>query len=193
MTLFHRYQALGLDGALIGLEPGPAAGDSFCTPKGARVIGWENAIHYCFIRGYGEMVFAVNPESCADRYVYPLAENFRDFLSLILACGSTTAVEQIINWDRDAFADFLSGPDNAMVPGQQDALTALQKGLRLTSMQDPFGYVKAVQARFDDSKLRFSDRYYDTLGLARPSGQPAPDCLAEFETVCFAVKKDRKP
>ena len=40
-------------------------------------------------------------ETCVDKYVYPLAANFKDFLRLILACGSTTAVEQIIGWSKE--------------------------------------------------------------------------------------------
>lgn len=95
MTIYEKFNQLDIDSRLIGLEKGDY-GEYFCTPVNATVIGWENCIHYCFIEGYGEMVFAVNPESCVDQYVYPLAENFEDFLCLILVCGSTTAVEQII-------------------------------------------------------------------------------------------------
>ena len=191
MTLFQRYQQLALNTALIGLEPPTAVPDHFCTPKGARTIGCEGSIQYCFIRGYGETVFAVNPESCADRYVYPLAESFRDFLRLILACGSTTAAEQIVLWQRAEFERFLHGPDNAMVPGQTEVLEQLRTQLRLTPMEDPFGYVKEVQARFDDSKLRFRDEYYDILGLARPDGSQADGPLFEFEQVAFIVVKHK--
>ena len=93
MTDFQRYETLGLDGSWISLEKGDAKGGCFCTPKGARVIGWEDGVHYCFIRGYGETVFAVNPESCTEEYVYPLAANFRDFLRLLLSCGAAAAIE----------------------------------------------------------------------------------------------------
>ena len=47
----------------IGLERGELNPQYFCTPSGAQIIGWENSIHYCFLPDYGEMVFAVNPES----------------------------------------------------------------------------------------------------------------------------------
>ena len=33
---------------------------------------------------------------------------------------------------------------------------------------DPFETVKALQAGFDPSVLKFSDEYYDVLGLERP-------------------------
>ncbi|WP_222860695.1 hypothetical protein [Paenibacillus antibioticophila] len=45
----------------------------FCTPKGARMIGWAgvDGIHFCFVRGFGEMVFAVSPMNTAGNYVHP--------------------------------------------------------------------------------------------------------------------------
>lgn len=52
------------------------------------------------------MVFAINPEPSVDSYVYPLAMNFKEFLQLILACGSTTAVEQISGWSKEQFENF---------------------------------------------------------------------------------------
>lgn len=34
----------------------------FCTPKGASIFGWAgvDGIHFCFVRGFGETVFAVS-------------------------------------------------------------------------------------------------------------------------------------
>lgn len=80
MTMYEKFCQLNIDGKLIGLEKRNMCKEYFCTPKNATIIGWENSIHYCFIRGYRDMVFAVNPETCVDQYVYPLAMNFKDFL-----------------------------------------------------------------------------------------------------------------
>lgn len=35
----------------------------FCTPKGARIFARSgvDGIHFCFVRGFGETVFAVSP------------------------------------------------------------------------------------------------------------------------------------
>lgn len=63
MTIYEKFSQLDIAGRLIGLEKGNYGG-YFCTPVNATIIGWENCIHYCFFEGYGEMVFAVNPESC---------------------------------------------------------------------------------------------------------------------------------
>ena len=60
---YEQYRELMLDGSWIGLEaPNPNdAGPYFCTPVGAQIIGWDNGIHYCFLDGFSQMVFCVNP------------------------------------------------------------------------------------------------------------------------------------
>ncbi len=189
MTMYEKYCQLDVDGRWIGLEKSDMCVDYFCTPIDAAVIGWENSIHYCFIRGYRDMVFAVNPESCVDKYVYPLAMNFKDFLRLILACGSTTAAEQIVGWSKEQFEDFLHSEDNAILPEQKTILDRIQKELKLTPMENPYEYVKAVQEQHDDSKIKFSNEYYDTLGLERPDGSENDIKLMEFGTVAFSFVK----
>ena len=56
----------------------------FCTPKGARVFGRSgvDGIHFCFVRGFGETVFAVSPMNGREDCVHPVAKSFRDFLRL---------------------------------------------------------------------------------------------------------------
>ena len=193
MTMYEKYCQLEIDGRWIGLEKSEMSMEYFCTPVDARIIGWENNIHYCFIRGYRDMVFAVNPETCADRYVYPLAMNFKDFLRLILSCGSTTAAEQIIGWSKEKFERFVVSEDNAIHPEQQKVLDVIAASLKLKPMEAPYEYVKSVQAQYDDCKIRFSNDYYDTLGLERPDGTEHGAQLLEFAPVVFTfVKKDRE-
>ena len=192
MTLYEKYKKLNIDTTLIGLEKGSTTGDYFCTPKGATVIGWENSIHYCFIKGYGEMVFAVNPETCVDKYVYPLAENFEEFLRIILACGSTTAVEQIIGWTKEQFVEFLKSSDNAFVSNQADVLEKLKDELKIEPRENVYEYVKNIQANFDDSKIEYIEEYYDTLGLENPSlKNKANEKQGDFEVVGFWFKKKK--
>lgn len=137
-------------------------------------------------------MFAVNPETCCDKYVYPLAENFKDFLQLILACKATTAAEQIILWTQEQFNDFLVGEDNAVRPEQQAVLDTIQRELKLEPMEDPYQYVRLVQQYFDDSKLRFTDEYYDVLGLENPNGTQPKEPLFEFPPVTFTFQKKDK-
>ena len=194
MTMYEKYCHLNLDGRWIELEGNDRNLVYFCTPMDAAIIGWENNIHYCFICGYRDMVFAVNPESCADAYVYPLAMNFKDFLRLILSCGSTTAVEQIIGWSKAEFEDFVVGEDNAIHPAQQKVLDTIKESLKLKPMEEPYEYVKSVQKNFGDSrcKIRYSNEYYDVLGLERPDGTERDDKPWEFEPVRFTFVKKGK-
>ena len=90
-NIFDKFKKLNLDTSPIGLsielrEP------FFCTPIGAQIIGWDNGIHYCFIKGFKEIVFCVNPETCCNYYVYPLAKDFTDFLRLLLSLKTTNAM-----------------------------------------------------------------------------------------------------
>ena len=191
MTIYEKYCQLDIDGRWIGLEKSDMCVEYFCTPIDATVIGWENSIHYCFIKGYRDMVFAVNPETSVDKYVYPLAANFKEFLRLILACGSTTAVEQIIGWSKEQFEDFLYSDDNKVFPEQAEVLKIVAEELKLQPMEEPYEYVKAVQELFDDGKIKFSNEYYDVLGLERPDGSESEQQLMAFEEVVFSfVKKN---
>ena len=139
------------------------------------------------------MVFAVNPEPAGDQYVYPLAMNFRDFLSLILSCGSTTAIEQIIGWSRQQFEDFVVSEYNEKVPDQQEVLDTIASELKIKPMEDPYSYVKNVQQQFHQypAKIRYSNEYYDTLGLERPDGSENEMKMMEFAPVQFTFVKKK--
>lgn len=188
MTDYQKYKNLELDGSWIGLEQGDPQGGYFCTPKGARVIGWENGIHYCFIRGYGEMVFAVNPESCGEEYVYPLAATFRDFLRLLLACGTTTAIEQIVWWTEAQFRQFLA--EDETPPEQRAVLEQIRRAFHLEPMEEPYQYVRALQDGFDRRGLRYTDEFYRVTGRARPDGTYAETPGSAFSTVSFTVIRE---
>ena len=95
-TLFDQYKELNINGSLICLEQVEDIYSYFCYPTNAKAIGFEGSIMYCFIEPYGEMVFACNPDTCADVFVYPLARTFEDFMRLILACGSTNLFTPLI-------------------------------------------------------------------------------------------------
>ena len=171
-ALYERYKKLNMDGSYIGLEKGDENGDYFCTPVEAKVIGWDNGIHYCFIDGFGEMVFCVNPDTCCDYYVYPLARNFTDFLSLLLATKNTNVMQQIILWDKQEYDDFINTPDNVEYENSVEVVAALNalRALDIAEMENPFAYIKDIQRDFPYDKIQFTDEYYDTLGLDRPDG-----------------------
>lgn len=143
----------------------------FCTPKGASVLGWAgvDGIHFCRIRGFGEMVFAVSPMNSAPDFVHPVAKNFTDFLRLLLACGDTAALEQAWQWDAAQFAAFLrENPPNAE---QRQALAEAAAAAKLTPMEHPWDYLRSVQAGFDLGKIRYTEEYYD---IVSPESAPQP-------------------
>lgn len=169
--LWEAYKALALDGSKIGLEEQENALPYFCYPVNAIALGYEGAILYCLLPGYGEMVFAANPETCAAQYVYPLAKNFADFLRAILACGSTNPVEQIIWMEKTQFIQHIAEERQRRSAEQEQALSMLQTKLGLTPMENVYESVKALQAEFDGSNIVYSEEYYEVLGLRPPEAE----------------------
>ena len=96
-TIYETYLSLPIDKELLCLAHGDITAPYFCYPVNAKPIGFDGCILYCFLPEYGEMVFACNPESCADQNVYPLAATFEDFIRLILVCGTANPVERYFN------------------------------------------------------------------------------------------------
>ena len=190
--LYEKYKNLKIDGSWIGLEAG-AQTPYFCTPIGAEIIGWNNGIHYCFIKGFGDMVFCVNPETCCDYNVYPIARNFCDFLGLILATGNTNILQQIIWWDKKRFEDFVNSPEEQeyrVRPEVQGVLSTIRKGIDITPIDTPFEYVKDLQSNFPYEQIPFTNEYYDTLGIERPDGTEPEENGFEFRAVEITVDKN---
>ena len=65
---YQTFLKRGFDLAPLGWETEGAFIPYFCTPRGAKVLGWAgvDGIHYCTIRGFGEMIFAVSPMNIGD-------------------------------------------------------------------------------------------------------------------------------
>ncbi len=166
MTLYGKFKKLDINFSSLNLESG--GGKYFCTPNGARIIGREgvDGIHYCFVKGFGDMVFAVNPSN-SDGYVHPLAESFKDFLRLLISCGRTAVLEQALTWNKDEFYEFIKACP--LDKGQKALLETIGKSLDLTPMEDPYEYIEALQRSFDCKRLRFSKEYYALVSDSPPS------------------------
>lgn len=159
-TTYERYLKLNIDASLIGLERIENGVNYFCTPKGAKVIGWAgvDGIHYCFVRGFGEMVFAVSPMNLPGNYVHPVARDFVDFLRLLLICGDAAALEQVCNWEQEQFDGFLR--ENAPTDEQAAALDIIREELSLMPMEQPFDYIRSLQDGFDYRCIPYTEDYY---------------------------------
>ena len=168
MTIYEKFILLKIDSKLLSLKKAePGYPNYFCYPTNARAIGFDGCIMYCFIDGYEETVFACNPESCADINVYPLARNFEDFMRLMLACGSTNPVEQIVWMNKRQFEQHLQDEKEIQTSEQKELLSLLERELHITAMECPIEYVKKLQLNFDYGKIELSDEYYDALGIER--------------------------
>ncbi len=176
-TTYERYLKLNLDSSCIGLGHGESESNYFCTPKGAKVISWAgmDGIHYCFVRGFGEMVFAVSPTNTPENYVHPIANDFVDFLRLILACGDAAALEQVYCWDQVRFDIFLQ--DNTPTATQQSVLDTIREKLLLTPMEEPFAYIKELQAKFDYNRVKYTEDYYEHV----PAEPKKPEWKVYFD------------
>lgn len=168
--LYEHYKKLAINTAPIGLALEENQ-SYFCTPVGAKIIGWDNGIHYCFINNYEGMIFAVNPESCCDYDVYPIAKNFTDFLKLLLSTKNTNTLQQIILWDKQKFNEFIDDSMNIEYDNSSEVTTLLntiKTELKITEMQNPFEYVKELQKDFDYTTIQFTNEYYDVTGIEKP-------------------------
>ncbi len=180
---YQKFLEYQIDLSGLGVIPGSNMEPYFCTPKRAKIFGRAgvDGIHYCFIDGFGDMVFTVSPMNTPGNCVHPVAESFEDFLRLLLVCGGAAAVEQAWIWNRGEFDAFLETypPDDE----QKAVLDALRDKLSLTPMVDPYGYIRGVQSSFDYSKIPYSKEYYDTVPDELETQEPPerPEWKVYFE------------
>ncbi len=174
---YQKFLKLNIDLADLSVMRSTTHHPYFCTPKGASIIGWAgvDGIHFCKIRGFGEMVFAVSPMNVPGEYVHPLAESFEDFLRLLLVCGDSAALEQAWQWDEAGFQQFLE--ENPITEAQRIILNQIEKQLHLKSMEQPWQYISALQSSFDYSKITFTEDYYD-LDMNPDAPAVCPDAPA---------------
>lgn len=168
MKALKQYLNSDLDLSILGLNRGPEEGGYFCTPLGARVIGWAgvDGIHYCTIEGQGETIFAVSPMNFGD-YIHPIAESFDVLLRMLLSCHSMDAMEQCYAWAKDQYDTFLI--DYPATSEMQEKQNQIREIFQLEPMEDVFGYIKQFQDNYDLSAIRYSEEYYETLGIEPPA------------------------
>lgn len=177
---YRNFTKKSIDLAPLGFEKGAGDETYFCTPKGAKIIGWAgvDGIHYCLIRGFGEMVFAVSPMNVAPNYVHPLARTFSDFLRLLLACGNCDALEQAWQWDEAQFQAFLV--ENLPTQEQRAVLGQLAQQTGLTPMDQPWQYLHELQTGFAYNKIKYTEDYYDP-GMNPDAQQPSAKWEVSFD------------
>lgn len=149
-------------------EDGKSAARYFCTPKGAEIFAslGVDGIHYCTVPKLGETVFAVTPIPGGDRHVFPVANNKKEFLQLIVALCGINLIDQIPVFAKSRFEVLLRthlAENSAACAGE---LEILKKEFDLSPLEtDPYDLVMDLYNNFDYSKIEFTPEYYDTLGL----------------------------
>lgn len=169
---YDSFTEMGIDLSPVGVIAGANMVACFCTPKNAEIFGYAgvDGIHYCFVSGFGDMVFTASPMNTPGNYIHPVAKSFEDFLRLLLSCGDAAAIEQAWMWDLPEFETFLQ--DNQPTQEQEAVLTELTAKTGLRPMEQPWQYIKALQDSFDISKIEFTEDYYDPD--MNPNAEPVP-------------------
>ena len=177
---YQKFLRSGIDLTPVGMERRKDNAPYFCTPRGASVFGWvgTDGIHFCFIRGFGGMVFSVNPMNAAPEYVHPLAKDFADFLRLLLACGSTAALEQAWMWDEVQFEAFLR--ENPPTQEGRRVLAEISERMKLSPMERPWEYIRKLQSSFDFSRIKYTEDYYD-IEMNPAAGRVSPPWEVYFD------------
>lgn len=165
---FENFKALNIDTACLALESPENIYPYWCYPQNSVPVGLEGCILYCFIDGYGDMVFASNPESCADANVYPVARNFEDFMRLVITCGSANPAEQAVWMTKQKFEEHLKTEISLQTKEHKQMMEYLKTVFQLTKMENPYEYIKNIQKSFDGSLIKYSDEYYDIKGIDKP-------------------------
>lgn len=152
---YEEFLADGLDLSPLGFERG-AVEAYFCTPRGAEIAGREgvDGVHFCFAPGYGTTLFAVDPTAAAPDFVRAVARDFKDFLRLLLSCGGAAPVEQAHRFTREEFERYIK---SARPSAEGQAALSCLRALGIEPIDDPWGYIHALQEGFDYSRIEYTD------------------------------------
>ena len=161
MNLYQKLKKQNINLSAIGLKQSDDNITYFCTPKGAKIIGWADVdgIHYCTIRGLGEMIFAVSPSNMSGDYVHPIARNFEELLGLLMSCGSMDAIEQAHFWEEGQFEAYLK--ENLPTEEHLSVMNVIKDKYAIEPMSAPFSYIKNLQTEFAYSLIKYPAEYYD--------------------------------
>lgn len=171
MTLYQQFICSSLDTAGIGLDTGAGSDALICTPLHATIIGWaaDQGLHFCFTDRFGETVFAVDPNASDEFRIQPIAQDFRAFLGLILACRGTARLTETGINSKSGFAQAIK--NTTLSNRQQSILRAIENGYQPTKIEDPWQYIQNLQADFDYAAIPLHPDYDAHYGC-----RPGPAC-----------------
>ena len=171
-----RFRALDINFDSIGLMEDNDPARYFCDPVDLEPVGRIgcDGVHFILLPG-DERVFCVDPSMGEiGTYVLPVGSDLREFLSFVLYCHDANPLSQIYFLSEERFQTFAADEAEARESGELEelfeakdaALAKIAEAFGIAPIE-PYARVKALQEAFDPSVLRFSDEYYDTLGIER--------------------------
>ena len=165
MTLLDKFLTSSLDTTDIGLDTTPRVPGGH-PPAGAAVIGWEagGAVHYCTLLGQGDAVFAVEGGK-----LHAVASSFEEFLSLLLACGSTSLLRQAWGMSRSCFLRALHA--NPLTHKQRSILRAMQNCFGVSPCGDPYSVLSAAH-QSHDAQIPWAVTYRGGFSGGKNAGAP---------------------
>lgn len=123
---------------------------------------------YLKIKEFDEMIFMMEYHPDDDRHVHPLAKNIEDFVRLLLASHRIAILSEVPYQAREQITKRLSRVLTEESEERTAAFRMLAETFHLTPMEDPYGYVRALNDTFDFSKIRYSDDYYEQFDVPNP-------------------------
>ena len=118
-------------------------------PEGSKLLGYSHQTYFCFIEGYMETVFAVDDQPEHEWCVWPVAYSFREFLRLILACGSAELSAQSARLSENEYGRQLELEWRR----PHHDLDGLGHRLSLTPIRDPFAYTHMAGQLIDCRRI----------------------------------------
>lgn len=120
-----------------------------CLPIGSRVICSCEDYIFCFLEGYQYTVFGVRLKKSGTVEFCPLAYDFRDFIRLILSCGSAAVVAEL------GFRCLESSDSDYVEIGSKGTarLFALADRLGIAPLDNPHCYIMTVTRVIDFSRI----------------------------------------
>lgn len=171
MKVLDVFSQIKADLTCVGLIQERSFPHYFCTPLNAVIFAsiGVDGIHFCIVPEEDDRtlersaVYVVSP-MMPEHYVFVVAENFYDFISLVVSVKYAGLLECISYFERERFLTQIQEveADDLEVKTAIEALTAT---FPTRVIDDVYGYVRQVQAKMDLSAVQFSDEYYEIVGL----------------------------
>lgn len=167
MTLYEQFIDSSLDTAGIGLDCSAGSDALICTPLHASIIGWANpgGLHFCFVDGLGEVVFAVDPLASDDCRIQPIAEDFHAFLGLIIRCRGTGLLSATGIHSQSSFEQAIE--TIVLSNKQRSILRAIENGFHPSNITQPWQYIQDLQENYDYASIPLHPEF-DAHYASRP-------------------------